>query len=244
MNVPYTDEKDHRSRFSRKTPCPFPEDCVIVIGAGHFGNRAVNVLSSRLNSPLLVVEKDEEALRLLAGPPIERILHDGVPFLVGSFHLLHPKNIIVPAVPFHLAYEWLRLTLKRRSRVFRIEVPGSIKALLPHTWDGSDGSLLVSFADFRCPDDCPEPADRCTVTGKGRGKPLHALLGDIAPPGYRVHVLRSRQLAPGVGGYTVGDLHDLLGRVESGGVGKWLVATACKCHGVISAMEVKIEKSE
>jgi hypothetical protein len=234
MNVPCTDEKDHRP--------PFSGDEVFIIGAGHFGNRAVSLLSSRLNSPLWVVEKDEDALRLLAGPPVERILREGVSFLVDSFHLLHPRNTIVPAVPIHLAYEWLRLSLKRSFPVSRIEMPESIKALLPRTWEGSEGSLLVSYADFRCPDDCPEPADRCTVTGKRRGKPLHALLGDIAPPGYRVHVLRSRQLAPGVGGYTVGDLHDLLGRVESGGVGKWLVATACKCHGVISAMEVKTEK--
>jgi hypothetical protein len=216
---------------------------VLIIGAGHFGKRAADVLSPRLGTPLWVVEKDEEALRVMGGLPIARILHEAVPFLAGSFHLLHPKNVIVPAVPIHLAFEWLRRSMKGNFSVFRIEVPESIKPLLPHTWVGGEGSLLVSYADFQCPDDCPEPADHCTVTGQRRGIPLHALLSDIDLPGYRVHVLRSRQLAPGVGGYTVGDLQELLGRVESGGEGKWLVATACKCHGVVSAMEMTIQKS-
>jgi hypothetical protein len=230
--------KDHEPQAG------FSGDEVFIIGAGHFGKRAVDLLSQRFKAPLWVVEKDEEALRFLGGLPIERILHDAVPFLVSSFHLLHPKNVIVPAVPLHLAYEWLRLSMKGDFRVFQIEVPETIKPLLPHTWEGNEGSLLVSYADFRCPDDCPEPADHCTVTGKKRGTPLHALLSDIALPGYRIHVLRSRQLAPGVGGYTVGDLQELLRRVESGGKGKWLVATACKCHGVVSAMEITGKKSE
>ena len=221
----------------------FSGDEVFIIGAGRFGKRSVEVLSSVLNSQLWVVEKDEEALRLIAGPSTERILHEGVPFLVNSLHLLHPTNVIVPAVPIHLAYEWLGLSLKGKFKVFRIKVPEAVKPLLPHTWEGSEGSLLVSYADFRCPDDCPEPPGHCTITGKRRGTPLHALLRGISPPGYRVHVLRSRQLAPGVGGYRVDDLRELLGKVESGGEGKWLVATACKCHGVVSAMEVKIEKS-
>jgi hypothetical protein len=220
---------------------PFSGDEVFIIGAGRFGKRAVDVLSSRLDSPLWVVDKEGEALRVTAGPRVERILQEGVLFLVESLPRLHPTNFIVPAVPIHLAYEWLRLCLKDKLSVFRIEVPESMKPFLPHTWEGSEGSLLVSYADFQCPDDCPEPADHCTVTGKRRGTPLHERLSNIARAGYRVHVLQSRQLAPGVGGYTVGDLREALERVESGGKGKWMVATACKCHGIVSAMEVKMD---
>ena len=218
---------------------PFSGDEVFIIGAGRFGKRAVDVLSSRLNRPLWVVEKDEEALRHIAGPFVEYVLQEGAHFLAASFHLLHPSNIIVPAVPIHLACEWLRLLLKGNFVVSRVPVPGTIKPLLPHTWEGGEGSLLVSYADFRCPDDCPEPEERCTVTGKRRGTALYALLGRISLPGYRVHVLRSSQLGPGVGGYTVRDFQELVERVESGGEGKWLVATACKCHGMVSAVEVK-----
>lgn len=234
--MPEVRQKLHVSRS------PFSADEVIVIGAGHFGKIAVEALTPRIRAPLRVVEKDEEALRALSGLSIEPILDEAVPFLVSSFHLLQPGNIIVPAVPVHLAYEWLRLSLPKSVTVLAIQAPEEIKPLLPHTWAGGEGSLLVSYADFRCPDDCPEPADCCTVTGEKRGTPLHALLSRIDLPGYRVHVIRSRQLAPGVGGYRAGDLQELLGRIESGGEGKWLVATACKCHGVVSAMEVKIKE--
>ena len=68
---------------------------------------------------------------------------------------------------------------------------------------------------------------------------MYKLLEDMALPGFRVHVIRSRQLAPGVGGYSVGELKGLLRKVESAGDSNWLVGTACKCHGVVSALEVK-----
>ena len=67
---------------------------------------------------------------------------------------------------------------------------------------------------------------------------MHDLLGSLSVEGFRVHVIKSRQLAPGVGGYSVGDLKSLMERVESGGEAKWPVGTACKCHGVISALQV------
>ena len=125
-----------------------------------------------------------------------------------------------------------------KGTVAQVPVPKSFGLPLPHTWDGSEGSLLVSYADFRCPDDCPEPANRCTVTGKARGTPLYRLLAETEPRGFHMHVIRSRQLAPGVGGYRVRDLKELLEKVSEGRKGKWLVGTACKCHGILTAFEL------
>jgi hypothetical protein len=187
---------------------------------------------------LWVVDKDEKALADISDPGVERVLAEGVPFLAEHADVLPESTVIVPALPIHLAFEWLRVALNAVIRHRAVRVPDAVKPLLPHTWDGREGSLLVSYADFRCPDDCPEPADHCTVTGKKRGKPMFELLADLALPGFRVHVVRSRQLAPGVGGYSVGDLKRLLGRVESGRDSKWLVGTACRCHGVVSALEI------
>jgi len=228
----------------KKSSVPFPEGSVVIIGAGHFGTRAVKVLRERGSKHLWVVEKDEKALAGITGLGVERILAEGIPFLADHAGLLPPSTIIVPALPVHLAFEWLRKALKRDYRRRRIKVPSPLKSLFPHTWEGSEGSLLVSYADFRCPDDCPEPADHCTVTGKRRGKPMYGLIEDVTLPGYRVHVIRSRQLAPGLGGYSVGELKGLLARVESGGGSKWLVGTACKCHGVVSALEIREKTAE
>lgn len=232
-------EARKRNRESGLPCSPFPKGSVIVIGAGHFGKRAAQLLSSKPQGSLLVVEKDEEALRRILGPFTKGLLYEGVSFLANFLPFLRSANLIVPAVPVHLAYEWLCVLLEGGGRVTRLKTPKKIRSLLPHAWEGNKGSLLVSYADFQCPEDCPEPNDHCTITGEGRETPLHALLSEISLPGYRVHVIRSRQLAPGVGGYTVGELEELLERVKTGGKGKWLVATACRCHGVVSALEVK-----
>jgi len=238
------EDEANRVRLSRVLPAPFPEGSILVIGAGHFGKRAVRALGGRRNTRLQVVEKDEGALAEISDPGVERVPAEGVAFLAEHAHGLPESTIVVPALPVHLAFEWLRVLLNGKDRHRPIRVPDTVKPLLPHTWDGREGSLLVSYADFRCPDDCPEPADHCTVTGKKRGKPMYELLADILLPGFRVHVIRSRQLAPGVGGYSVGDLKKLLGEVESGGNSKWLVGTACRCHGVVSALEIRDKAAE
>ncbi len=231
--------KNRKPQFCLEVRRPFPDDAVIVIGAGHFGKRAVEILSSRSNSALWVVDRDEQALTTLDCSRLGCILNEGVAFLTNHFHLLRHANILIPATPLHLAYEWLKAYPDKEVAITRLPVPEKTKSFIPHTWGGRDGSLLVSYADFRCPDDCPEPAHTCTVTGKKRGRPMHELLKNLSIQGFQVHVIQSRQLAPGVGGYSAGDLKMLLDRVESGGEAKWLVGTACKCHGVLSAMEVK-----
>jgi hypothetical protein len=89
-----------------------------------------------------------------------------------------------------------------------------------------------------CPEDCPEPEDGCTVTGEIR-PPLFGVMADLPVPGFEVHVIRSRQLAPGVGGYRIADLKALQGRVLGRPGVKWLVGTACRCHGTITGLEIE-----
>jgi hypothetical protein len=218
---------------------PLPDNAVLIVGAGHFGRRAVKILSGRSKAPIYVVDKDRSQLESVSNALVETIVDDGVRFLARQFSRLSPATIIVPAVPVHLAFEWLAITLSDRFRIKQIPVPEDIRPSLPHTWQTADGSLLVSYADFRCPDDCPEPADYCTVTGKKRGKPLFQLLREIKIANFGVHVIRSRQLAPGLGGYRVDILREMVTKIESQRLEHWLVGTACKCHGTLSAMEIQ-----
>lgn len=145
------------------------------------------------------------------------------------------ETLIVPAIPRHLAFEWLQAL--KAPVIRRLPVPPEASSGLPHAWTASDGSLLVSYADFRCPDDCPEPM-ACTVTGKRRERPLYALLRAVQVPGFAVHVIQSRQLAPGLGGYRAGDLLEAAHRITEAGSKKWLLGTACKCHGIVTALEI------
>jgi len=211
---------------------------IIIVGAGHFGQRAAALLNSAPCASLWIVDRDAKKLKTMGNIGAKRIAEDGVRFLAKHFSHLAPSTFIIPAVPVHLAFEWLRTYKSRPRAIEQLPVPKAFALRLPHTWDGSEGSLLASYADFRCPEDCPEPTNRCTVTGKKRETPLYRLLAEVEIRGFGVHVIRSRQLAPGVGGYRVKDLKELLGKILEGSKRKWLVATACKCHGVVTGLQV------
>jgi hypothetical protein len=220
---------------------PFPENAILIIGAGHFGERAVCMLNAGPQRPLLLIDHDKNRLAKINGLNVTKILADGVQFLSDYYTFIKPGHVIVPAIPIHLALEWLKRHLQENHQGYHVKllpIPKETPATLPHTWDGHDGSLLVSYADFKCPDDCPEPVEACTVTGERRSKPLHTLLAEINLPGFQNHGIVSRQLAPGLGGYEFVELHRLLHSVLQAKKSKWLISTACNCHGVMTAMEV------
>ena len=111
--------------------------------------------------------------------------------------------------------------------------------MIPGTRRGPQGELYVSRARHLCPDDCAEP-EVCPVTGEPRDPPLHQELASLRLTGYEIRVIPSRQLAPGVGGYPPGRLLDLargMGALK----GNVLIATACRCHGVIHGLAQRSE---
>ena len=216
----------------------FPDDLCLIVGAGHFGKRAARILKETSDSPILIIDKDKDRIESIEPLHTEKIVSDGVNFLVKNIQSLNPSSVIVPAIPVHLASEWLKIFLEEHGwEIQPIRVPEEIIQLLPHTWQGTGGTLLISYTDFLCPDDCPEPSDHCHMTGETRSEPLHELLNRLSVPLHQIHVIRSRQLAPGLGGYKAEDLTNLYSKVSQG-EGKWLVGTACKCHGALTGVEV------
>jgi hypothetical protein len=226
---------------SRERGLPVPDESVIVIGAGRFGKRAVRILSAT-GGIVTVVDKDPEAVSSLAGDRVIPIVSDGVAFMRRSFTDLSPETLIVPALPVHLAYEWLSRGSEGAFGLERTVVPEGIAPSGVHCWPATEGSVLVSYADFICPDDCPEP-ERCTVTGERRELPLYRRLQELRLEGWQIAVIRSRQLAPGLGGYRARDLKDLAERVKGFPEGPCLICTSCSCHGVITACR-KVKESK
>jgi len=55
---------------------------------------------------------------------------------------------------------------------------------------------------------------------------------------FESNVIRSRQLAPGVGGYSLETLLDLFEKIKKAMAPRRtiLISTSCRCHGVISAL--------
>jgi hypothetical protein len=143
---------------------------------------------------------------------------------------------IIPAVPVHVGFEWVANELGKVAVVRRITVPGEVDSKVPNPVRGPAGTLYASFATFICPDHCSEPEEICTFTGKGRLGNLYDIFGAVSVSGFDAAVLRSWQLAPGVGGYPARSLRELLAGVYQK-PGGYLLATSCRCHGVMDALE-------
>jgi len=214
------------------------EDAVFIIGAGHFGARAARIIRQRSNASVIVIDPHQKGLSSLGDLRVDKIQGDGIQFLIDNFHYLTDANTIVPALPIHLAYEWLIRYLPNGMKAKKVPMPET-NPPLPHACTASEGSTLVSYADFLCPDDCPEPV-YCTVTGEKREQPLYALLRNLQLQPFHVHIIRSHQLAPGLGGYRAGDLRETAERVMKDGARMWILGTSCKCHGILTAFELSI----
>ncbi len=209
-----------------------------IIGAGNFGTKAVERLCKKEPTPILtVVDHDAEALERLSHLPAERACQDGVSYLESHLDTETAAEWIMPAVPIHLAFEWVRCKLSDGGRVEVIPVPLRVEAQVPNPVRGPDGQLFVSYADFVCPGSCTEPFDKCTFTGKPRKGLMYRTLQEVSCAGFFSAVIRSHQLAPGVGGIRPKDLVQSLGRIRKT-KDRILFSTACLCHGVIHALEI------
>jgi hypothetical protein len=214
-------------------------EIIWIIGAGRFGRHAAAGLSAgRTDRRLVLVDPSEKSLADAEGPGRTLVQADGSAYLTRH---LHPEAgpdapvWIVPAVPVHLPAEWCLARLGP-ERLRRHLVPPDVQHLLPNPIDGLRGDVYVSHARFRCPADCSEPEDTCTVTRKPRAQNLFEVLEGLKVPPNESLVVRSHQLGAGVGGYRPAQLCSLLSRLERSGP-RLLVSTACRCHGVVTALE-------
>jgi len=214
------------------------ESTYCIIGAGKFGARAAKKLYRKSpEARVIVVDENRQALRRLSHLPVEKVCQEGASYLYTHLKNDPAPDWIIPAVPIHLAFEWVRLKMLDRARIDIVPVPSEIASMLPNPVRGPRGQLYVSYADFVCPDHCMEPLERCTVTGKPRKGLLYKTLEEIVYEDAISVVIRSHQLAPGVGGYGPEALKESLGRISQG-KGLVLYSTACLCHGVVHAFKI------
>lgn len=211
-----------------------------IIGSGRFGRiAAARLWAGYPGTSILVVDHDARALGELPDLPVRTVQRDGVDFLVNELTGKDIPSYIVPAVPFHLAFEWLKRKLAPSFQVSRVPVPEEVYNKLPNPIGAGKGKLYASYAAFICPDNCPEPRSFCTVTRKERAGLLYRDCLELKIEGFVSLGIRSIQLAPGVGGYKPEALWAVLERVRQTGAGKdYLLSTACLCHGVLDAFRL------
>ncbi len=205
-----------------------------IIGAGRFGRMAADRITG--NPHLVLVDLDGEKLQAAKGPQRTLVKSDGAFYLLEHLQPVVGKipDWIVPAVPIHLAAEWL--LLQKDQNLQRMPLPAELDSVLPNPLRVTNGNIFVSHADFLCPDDCPEPLHTCTFTGKPRKQNMFELLQNIQFPQWKSRVIRSHQLGPGIGGYRGRELLELADSLRKTR-GPLLLCTACRCHGVITGLE-------
>ncbi|MFZ5448112.1 MAG: hypothetical protein ACOZFS_05690 [Thermodesulfobacteriota bacterium] len=205
----------------------------LILGFGKFGRLALERLARQdVAASFLVVERESGPLAIIGrGPNLEQVQAEAITFLVQRLKPGVRWDWIIPMVPIHVVYHWLMAGPLAGSDWQPAAVPEGLANLAPVCQRGSEGELYLSLAQHLCPDDCAEP-ENCPVTGESRERPLYQELASVNLAGYQVRVIPSQQLAPGVGGYPPGHLLDLACDLENL-EGNVLIATACRCHGVV-----------
>lgn len=206
-----------------------------VLGAGKFGLRAALMMRKELPAAAITLVDSRQLTTVPA--EIECVCADAVDWLVE--HLTPDTDVaaIIPAVPLHLAAEWLkRKIMLARGAVSTVEITAATVQGFPNPCRLSPSQLAVSHADFLCPENCAEPEGLCTVTGQDRPAPLYRLLERTGCGNYTPLIVRSRQFGPGVGGYAPADLWELYRRARALRNIPLLIGTACKCHGIIDGL--------
>ncbi len=210
-------------------------EMIWVLGGGHFGQRAVEMVRRTTpNATIVVVEKMPD--RDLSGD-IEVVGADGVEWLVEKLTPEVAVTKIIPALPLHLAAEWLKKKLLQEGiAVSTVDIPDEILSHLPYPIRQNPCQLVVSHADFLCPPHCVEPDKYCTYTRKRRPLSLYKLLETVEWGVFTPLIIRSRQFAHGVGGFYPEDLWNLLQEAMVLPDTPLLVGTACKCHGIVDGI--------
>lgn len=211
---------------------------VWIIGAGKSGRNAADKIKRRYPSAeVTLVDSDPSLCRSLARIFPKTVCFEGISYLLKHLCDDAVPDWIIPAIPRHVAYEWVADRLSQITRVVPLPVPDAFAKQLPHVIKGNDGQIYASHANFICPEECAEPVKICTYTGKPRPDDLFHILETTVCRGFTPVVIRSRQLLPGVGGYSAQDLYRAIDQVLAL-KGPVLLSTACRCHGVIHAFEL------
>jgi hypothetical protein len=214
----------------------------LILGAGKFGRLSLRRLKAQdSEAHFLVIDHQEAALVQAQTPEImdaEMRVGEAISFLATHLGPEPPWDWLIPMVPVHVAYGWLLSGPLAGKGWEPAEIPRDLEGLAALAVRGPAGELYLSQARHLCPDDCDEPLV-CPVTGEEH-QPLFLKLAEASRPGLPILVVASRQLAPGVGGYAPQRLLELDAEVAEA-QGPLLVATACRCHGVVHGLKRKGE---
>ena len=179
-----------------------------MLGCGQFGRRAVRHLREAAPTSKIVVVDRLPVKDLLHD--IDIVCADGVEWLVENLTPDADVCKIIPALPVHLAADWLKKKLLEENRIVRsVEISDEQLQQFPNPIRLTRSQSVISHADFLCPPGCSEPDDICTFTKEQRPPFLYHILETKVLGNFVPLILRSRQFSSGVGGFFPEDLWEL-----------------------------------
>ncbi len=124
----------------------------LIIGCGHFGSRAAEKLKKRNSrSKIIVVDKSKKALQKVSRFSIQTEVSSGISYLNQFLSEGRKADYIIPAIPLHLAFEFILSQMKPWGAK-RKEIPP--RSGLPNPVIGKTGNLYISLSNFLCSEDC------------------------------------------------------------------------------------------
>jgi len=229
---------------------------VLVAGGGVFGSRAAAHAKSQ-GARVLVVDVDEICkARGLCVRDVTEASFDGVGegeacFVAGEALDSVTRcldngaaDLIAPCIPGHLAamaaLRWLEergLSLKPDPDL-AMDMLGRMDPDLVLRFDKNEGRIIASHMPegSTCISVCPQPEDRCRVTGARKEAPMDELLRRAAEGADRSLVISTELVGEGVGCFEKDVLSGFLQELEKeeGGISVAL-GTSCCCHGIMHA---------
>ena len=160
----------------------------------------------------------------------EHFFEGGIAKVLELMECLEPEYVF-PTAPIHIAAE---LAKSKFQLAPWDEVIDCILANLPPSvvLQAGKGNLIVSYnRDKDCLEKCEAP-EICPSTRKRKPCTMDKLMKFAYPEGI---ILISYQLAPGMGALKGSELLEFFAQVEN--KDKFVVATACDCHGFFTALE-------
>jgi hypothetical protein len=194
----------------------------------------------------VLVDKDPNCIatkrfKLTPSIPIgtegEHFLEGDITQVLELIERLKPEYVF-PTAPIHIAAELAKSKFELASWD---EVIDCILANLPPSvvLQSGSGKLIVSYnRDKACLERCEAP-EVCPVTRKRKPCTMDKLMKSAYPEGI---LIVSYQLAPGMGALKGSELLEFFAQAEK--KDKFVVATACDCHGFFSALKKSHDKTE
>ena len=214
-----------------------PLENIWILGGGRFGQQAAETILNHNSSAKLTIVDLHPSSHLPDNANI--IKENAISWLYKNLTPTAAVDKIIPAIPLHLAAEWIKRKLSVGNiSVEAVELDNSYLQGLPHPIRHGISQVSISYADFLCPPHCSEP-ELCTFTKKPRPTPLYELLLAHNFHPFTSCIIRSRQFGAGVGGFYPKDLWNIYEKVKSLSDTSLLLATACKCHGIINVFSLK-----